>query len=212
MQNMMNQEAFMSDVQMFNPDIWELVSRYSFNLLIAFILIRLIYYHFWKRSDYTFTYFMFNTVIFFVCYLLSSVRLSIGFAFGLFAVFAILRYRTNPIPIKEMTYLFIAITVGVINALTTPEISYAELLFTNFAIVFLALILESFWRKYSLIESLIIYEKIENIKPEFHERLLSDLRERTGLDIKRFEIMRTDFLRDIARIKVYHTGKKMEND
>jgi len=140
--------------------------------------------------------------------MLSSVRLSIGFAFGLFAVFAILRYRTNPIPIREMTYLFIVITVGVINSLTTSDISYVEILFTNLTIIVLAFVLESYGQKYSLLESMVIYEKIENIKPEYHERLISDLRERTGLDIKRFEILRTDFLRDVARIKVYYTGKK----
>jgi len=198
----------MSDIKLFNPDIWNLIIRYSFNLVIIFFLVRLIYYRFWKNSNYAFTYFMFNTVIFFVCYMLSSVRLSIGFAFGLFAVFAILRYRTNPIPIREMTYLFIVITVGVINSLTTSDISYVEILFTNLTIIVLAFVLESYGQKYSLLESMVIYEKIENIKPEYHERLISDLRERTGLDIKRFEILRTDFLRDVARIKVYYTGKK----
>ena len=208
MENTLNQEVFMSDIKLFSPDIWNLIIRYSFNLVIIFILVRLIYYRFWKNSNYAFTYFMFNTVIFFVCYMLSSVRLSIGFAFGLFAVFAILRYRTKPIPIREMTYLFIVITVGVINSLTTSDISYVEILFTNLTIIVLAFVLESYWQKYFLLESVVIYEKIENIKPEYHERLLSDLRERTGLDIKRFEIVRTDFLRDVARLKVYHTGKK----
>lgn len=208
MENTLNQEVFMSDIKLFNPDIWNLIIRYSFNLVIIFILVRLIYFRFWKNSNYAFTYFMFNTVIFFVCYMLSSVRLSIGFAFGLFAVFAILRYRTNPIPIREMTYLFIVITVGVINSLTTSDISYVEILFTNLTIIVLAFVLESYGQKYSLLESVVIYEKIENIKPEYHERLLSDLRERTGLDIKRFEILRTDFLRDVARIKVYYTDKK----
>lgn len=208
MENTLNQEVFMSDIKLFNPDIWNLIIRYSFNLVIIFILVRLIYFRFWKNSNYAFTYFMFNTVIFFVCYMLSSVRLSIGFAFGLFAVFAILRYRTNPIPIREMTYLFIVITVGVINSLTTSDISYVEILFTNLTIIVLAFVLESYGQKYSLLESVVIYEKIENIKPEYHERLLSDLRERTGLDIKRFEILRTDFLRDVARIKVYYTSKK----
>ena len=102
---------------------------------------------------------------------------NIGFGFGLFAVFAILRYRTDPIPIKEMTYLFIVITLGVINALSKTEISYNTLFFTNFALVTLTYILEKNWQRKLLLRRSVLYEKIENIKPENHEKLLSDLKE-----------------------------------
>lgn len=194
----------MTAARVFTPDVWELMARFAFNLLVAFILIKLIYDRYQKKSEYSFTYFMFNAVIFFVCYLLSNVQLSIGFAFGLFAVFAILRYRTDPIPIKEMTYLFSVITVGVINALSTADISYVELLFSNSAIVVLTQVLESYWYRSLLRERVVIYEKIENIRPENHDKLLADLKERTGLNIRRFEIRRTDFLRDVARIRIYY--------
>jgi hypothetical protein len=196
--------AAASNITIVNGQIWELVVRFAFNFVIAFLLIRLIYYRSQKNPTYAFTYFMFNVLIFFVCYLLSNVSLSIGFAFGLFAVFAILRYRTDPIPIKEMTYLFMVITIGVMNALSTPDISLLELLFANGAIVLVAFGMESYWRKTTLNEVLVIYENIENIKPENQNTLLSDLRKRTGLDIVKYKMVRTDFLRDIARIRVYY--------
>ena len=147
---------------------------------------------------------MFNSLIFFFAFLLGNVTINIGFAFGLFAVFAILRYRTDPIPIKEMTYLFIVITIGVINALSGAEVSYGELLFTNMALVGLTYFLETYWRKNLLVRITIEYEKIENIKPENHDTLLADLKERTGLNIQSFEFRRMNFLRDTARIRIYY--------
>jgi hypothetical protein len=127
-----------------------------------------------------------------------------GFAFGLFAVFAILRYRTDPIPIKEMTYLFIVITIGVINALSGDEVSIGALLFTNTALVGLTYFLEKYWQNNLLASMNIDYEKIENVKPENHEALLADLKDRTGLNIQDFQFSRMNFLRDTVRIKIYY--------
>jgi hypothetical protein len=127
-----------------------------------------------------------------------------GFAFGLFAVFAILRYRTDPIPIKEMTYLFIVITIGVINALSGNEVSYTVLLFTNITLVILIHFLETYWQKNLLLQITVEYEKIENIKPENRDALLADLKERTGLNIQSLEFRRMNFLRDTARIRIYY--------
>jgi hypothetical protein len=135
---------------------------------------------------------------------LGNITINIGFAFGLFAVFAILRYRTDPIPIKEMTYLFIVITIGVINALSGAEVSYGELLFTNMALVGLTYFLETYWQKNLLARITIEYEKIENIKPENRDTLLADLKERTGLNIQSLEFRRMNFLRDTARIRIYY--------
>ena len=126
------------------PEFFNLIFRFGFNLSIAFIIIKLIYYRNYNNNDFVFTYFMFNSLIFFFASILGSMTVNLGFAFGLFAVFAILRYRTDPIPIKEMTYLFIVITVGVINALSSREVSYAELLFTNIALVVLTYFLETY--------------------------------------------------------------------
>jgi Ca2+/Na+ antiporter len=147
---------------------------------------------------------MFNSLIFFFAYLLGNITINMGFAFGLFAVFAILRYRTDPIPIKEMTYLFIVITIGVINALSGNEVSYTVLLFTNITLVVLTYFLETYWQKNLLIRMTVEYEKIENIKPENRDALLADLKERTGLNIQSLEFRRMNFLRDTARIRIYY--------
>ena len=185
------------------PEFFNLIFRFGFNLSIAFIIIKLIYYRNHNNNDFVFTYFMFNSLIFFFATILGSMTVNLGFAFGLFAVFAILRYRTDPIPIKEMTYLFIVITIGVINALSSSEVSYAELLFTNVALVGLTYFLETYWRNNLLVRHNVEYEIIENIKPENHEKLLLDLEDRTGLSIKHFEIGRINFLRDTVQIRIY---------
>jgi len=188
-----------------SSDLINLMIRFGFNLSIAFIIIKLIYQRNRANNlDFVFTYFMFNSLIFFFAFLLSSITINMGFAFGLFAVFAILRYRTDPIPIKEMTYLFIVITIGVINALSGAEVSYAALLFTNITLVVLTYFLERYWQKNLLLRMNIEYEKIENIKPENREILMADLKERTGLNIQSFEFRRMNFLRDTARIRIYY--------
>ncbi len=185
------------------PEFFNLIFRFGFNLSIAFIIIKLIYYRNYNNNDFVFTYFMFNSLIFFFATVLGNMTVNLGFAFGLFAVFAILRYRTDPIPIKEMTYLFIVITIGVINALSSNEVSYAELLFTNVALVGLTYFLETYWQNNLLVRHNVEYEIIENIKPENHEKLLLDLEDRTGLSIKHFEIGRINFLRDTIQIRIY---------
>lgn len=187
-----------------SPELSNLIIRFGFNIFIAFIIIKLIYDRKQSNNDFVFTYFIFNTLIFFFAFLLSNIEINIGFAFGMFAVFAILRYRTDPIPIKEMTYLFIVITIGVINALSNIEISFASLLFTNISLVIMTFILEMNWQRNLYIRQTINYEKIENIKPENHDELLLDLKNRTGLNIHHFEIRRINFLRDTARIRIFY--------
>jgi len=185
-------------------ELLNLIIRFGFNLSVAFIIIKLIYQRDHNNNDFVFTYFMFNSLIFFFASILGSITINMGFAFGLFAVFAILRYRTDPIPIKEMTYLFIVITIGVINALSGDEVSFSALLFTNTALVGLTYFLEKYWQNNLLASMNIDYEKIENVKPENHEALLADLKERTGLNIQDFQLSRMNFLRDTARIKIYY--------
>jgi hypothetical protein len=185
-------------------ELLNLIIRFGFNLSVAFIIIKLIYQRDHNNNDFVFTYFMFNSLIFFFASILGSITINMGFAFGLFAVFAILRYRTDPIPIKEMTYLFIVITIGVINALSGDEVSFSALLFTNTALVGLTYFLEKYWQNNLLASMNIDYEKIENVKPENHEALLADLKERTGLNIQDFQFSRMNFLRDTVRIKIYY--------
>ena len=184
-------------------DITNLIVRYAFNFIVAFTIIKVVYQKDNNNKDFIFTYFMFNSLIFFFAFILGSVEINMGFAFGLFAVFAILRYRTDPIPIKEMTYLFTVITVGVINALSAETVSYQAIIFTNSVIVILAYVLEKYWRDGLLIKRSVEYENIENIKPENHSALLEDLKERTGLNIEYFEIQTINFLRDTVKIKIF---------
>ena len=189
-----------------SSDFYNLAFRFLFNISVAYLIIMQIYKRFHDSNDFVFTYFMFNSLIFFFAYILGNMDINIGFAFGLFAVFAILRYRTDPIPIKEMTYLFIVITTGVINAIGSNEVSQQELIFANFIIIILTYILENHGRiqdsEKLLCRRTIEYDKLENIKPENHKDLLIDLENRTGLSIQRFEIGRI-FL-DLVNIKIFY--------
>ena len=142
-------------------------------------------------------------------FLLGSVKLKIGFALGLFAIFGIIRYRTESMPVREMTYLFVIIAISVINALAV-EISYAELVCTNLLFIVGIWLCESNrWLKHISCK-LIQYDRIELIKPERELDLLRDLRERTGLDIVRVEVGHIDFLRDTAMLKIYYEPLKDE--
>jgi hypothetical protein len=185
-------------------DFLELVIRFSFNTFIILLAVRYLYYPTTKRKDYLFTYVVISVVIFLLCYLLENVKLQLGFALGLFAIFGIIRYRTDSIPIKEMTYLFLVIGLSVINALANKKVSYAELLFTNFGILGVAYLLERvFLLKHESTKS-IVYEKIDLIKAERREELIKDLEDRTGIKINRIEIGRIDFLKDTVRIKIHY--------
>lgn len=187
----------------YDEDFVELIVRLFINLIVAFVIIKQIYYPVHNRKDYLFTYFIFNLLIFFLSYLLSGVKLQLGFAFGLFAIFGILRYRTEALAIKEMTYLFVVIAVAVINALANKKISYSELIFTNIAIIGVTYLLEKKWLLRHEVSKTILYENIELIKPERREELIKDLEDRTGLKITRLQVGRIDFLRDTARVKIF---------
>lgn len=185
-------------------DFGELIIRFILNFLVAFVLIRIIYYPTHRRKDYLFTFFMFNILIFFICILLSSVKLKLGFAFGLFAIFGILRYRTEQLPIKEMTYLFMIIAIAIINSLTDNKITLSEVLFTNASIVIATYLLEKVFLLKHESRKVITYEKIENIKPDNHRALIEDLKERTGLKIHRIQIEKIDFLSDTAQLRIFY--------
>ncbi len=185
-------------------DFLELLFRFGFNLLVITLIVRLLYYRTSHRKDYFFTYILISTTIFLLCYLLENVKLELGFALGLFAIFGIIRYRTRQIPIKEMTYLFVVIGISVINALANRKVSYAELIFTNAAIFFVILVLERFLLLKHEERKVIEYEKIDLILPERRDELIDDLEKRVGVKINRIEIGKVNFLRDSARICIYY--------
>ena len=186
----------------------ELILRFSFDLFVTVVIVRFIYFSKNKRKDYLFTFILIGLTVFLLCILLDSVNLQLGFALGLFAIFGIIRYRTNPIPIKEMTYLFIIIGISVINSLSNDSISYVELLFTNLAIIGTAWMLERVFLLEHEAGKTIVYEKIDLIKPQNYQKLLKDLEERTGLKINRADIGEINFLRDTAMVKIYYFEKK----
>ena len=195
------------------PDFLELVLRFSLNTTVIVILVRWLYYSTVKRKDYLFTYILIASVVFLLCFLLESVKLQIGFALGLFAIFGIIRYRTDAIPIKEMTYLFLVIGISVINALTSTNTSIADLLFTNLVIIFITYGLEKLWLLKHESSKIVIYEKINLIKPENREALIKDLRERTGIDkINRVEVGKIDFLRDTCELKIFYYVSDQEKN
>lgn len=192
-------------LKLINPsDLLELAIRLGFNLLVIIILVRYVYYPVARRKDYLFTYILISSVIFALCFLLENVKLEIGFALGLFAIFGIIRYRTSQIPIKEMTYLFLIIGISVVNALANKKVSYAELIFANAVIILIPFLLERVFLLKHESRKTIVYEKIDLIKPEKRAELLEDLKMRTGININRVEIGRVDFLRDTARIRIYY--------
>lgn len=177
--------------------------RLALNLFTVFILIRLIYFNSTKQTEFFHTFFIFNFIIFLITFLLSKVDLSLGAAFGLFAVFSILRFRTEGISTKEMTYLFLVIAVGLVNAVAKGTI--LEILIINGTIIFLTFILEGNWLlRVKDHSKLISYDNIELAKPENQTALIDDLKKRTGLNITRVNIEEIDFLKDSCTINVYY--------
>lgn len=184
-------------------DFVELLVRFGLNLLVTIFIVVGLYAKSSKRKDFYFTYIAISIVIFLLCFLLESVKIELGFALGLFAIFGIIRYRTDAIPIKEMTYLFVIIAISVINALANKKISYAELITTNLLVMGGLYILEKILNLRQEISQRIVYEKIENMHADRKEELMADLVARTGINIKRIEIERIDFLRDVAIIYIF---------
>ncbi len=185
------------------PDFWQLLLRCIFNMAVVWVIIHFQYYSKSKRSDYYFTFMLISLSIFMLIFLLGGVKLKIGFALGLFAIFGIIRYRTESMPVREMTYLFVIIAISVINALAITLNIY-ELLCTNAIFIIAIAICESNLLFKHLSCKLIQYDKIELIKPEHEQELLEDVKNRTGLNITRIEIGAIDFLRDMAMLKVYY--------
>lgn len=192
------------------------VFRFSINTITLFILLRYIYYRNYKRSELFFTFFIFNLVIFLICFLLNKVELSMGAAFGLFAVFSMLRYRTEDISIKDMTYLFLSIAIGLIAAITkikntSDYFEYLFIGFVNLLILSITWLVESdlFFKKESV--KVVEYENINLILPERKEELIQDLKKRTGINCHRISIGKIDFLKDSTQIKMYYYETETKN-
>ena len=187
----------------FDDDFYKLLIRFAINILFLSVIIRCLYYPKSQRKDYLFTYFLIGTITFFLCFALAKLKIGTGMGLGLFAIFGIIRYRTDAIEIKEMTYLFLVIGLSVINSLASKKISIIEIATINTFAVLITFLLEFvFLLKHETRKS-ITYEKIDLIIPEKYDEMKADMELRTGLQINRFEVGKIDFLNDTAQVKIF---------
>lgn len=192
------------------PSLWQMLFRFAINLLVCWLIVGLLYYRKSRRRDYYFTFMLFSITIFFLIFLMDNVKVQIGFALGLFAIFGMIRYRTETIPIREMTYLFVVVGISVINGLAMT-VSYTELIVTNLLVVLSVWLFETIHSKTHLETKIIVYEKVALVHADRENELMADLKSRTGLDIKRLEVGYIDFLKDIAYVKIYYASDKPES-
>ena len=181
----------------------ELILRFFLNVAVVALIVRVFYYPKSKRRDYFVTFILISISVFLIIFLMGGVKLKTGVALGLFAIFGIIRYRTESVPIREMTYLFLIIAISAINGLAT-SISYVELLATNLLFIISIWAMESNrWVKH-VASKLVLYDNVSLITPEREGELIEDLKKRTGLDIQRVEVGAIDFSKDTAMVKVYY--------
>lgn len=185
----------------------DVLASFGLNLAVVLIIVRLIYYPRQRDKNYVFTFIAFNTIVFFVMGLLGNSGISVGVGFGLFAIFSILRYRTDTIPIREMTYLFVLIALPVLNSILLAAHALEQLAVVNLAVIGVLYALEREWGFHYEARKTVIYERIDLIRPENWPLLLEDLQTRTGLPITRIEIGRLNFLRDTAEISIYYDAR-----
>jgi hypothetical protein len=184
-----------------------LLIRFGLNLSILFILIGLIYYRFSRKAEFLFSFFIMGIVIFLICSILDSVKLELGMALGLFAVFSILRFRTVNFSVKDMTYIFAVIGVSVINSLANVPPPFISAIVINFLILIIVLLLEIYLKNKAYTSLLVIYDNLKLLKSETDPELLKDLSEQTGKKIEKVKIMKFDISRGIAELEVHFKGQ-----
>lgn len=195
--------------QIFNfADILPMLWRFVFNTAAVWLITHWLYFPKSRRREYYFTFMLIGISVFFLINLLGGAKIKIEFALGLFAIFGIIRYRTESMPVREMTYLFMIIAMSVINGLSA-NLGWVELLAVNLLFILMTFLFENIKVKGSMAVKLVQYDRIELIKPERRAELLADLKERTGLDIVKIEIGGIDFLRDMSVIKIYYDSDEV---
>lgn len=191
------------------PQFLRMLLLFGINLLVCWIITHFFYYRKSHRRDYYFTYMLFSTAIFLILYNLQNMKIEVGIALGLFGIFSMIRYRTEQLPIREMTYLFVLIAISIINGAGMAT-SYASFIAANILFIAIIWVLEAAGMSNHKSQKIITYEKIDLIRPERHEELLADLRQRTGLDIVKVQVGSIDFLKDIAFLKVTYISDDPE--
>lgn len=187
-------------------EVSNLIMAFGGNLLSALVLVLGIYHPISKRRDFVFTFLLVSTAIFLLCHLLVGVKIDLAFALGLFAIFGIIRYRTDAIPIREMTYLFIVIALSVLNALAPASAGLWIVAASNVLVWVLTLVLDRIWAIKHMATKVVIYDRVDLLSEGRRPELIADLEKRTGVQIVRIEIGKVDLLRDTAVIKVHFDG------
>ena len=200
-------------IPFFDDDLYKMLLRFLIDIVFLTAIIRLSYYHFSKKTEFLFTFYLVGIVVFFLCFTLKKYELDLGLALGLFAIFGILRYRTEPLKVREMTYLFVVIGVSVINALSNKKMSYMEILTANSFIFTATYYLDRYWslQRVTPKERIspkdfgtkdILYNSLENIKPEQFSLLKKELEDSLGVEILKLDINEVDFEKQTAKIKI----------
>ena len=198
-----NQLSFLGVPLCDTQNLIHLLMRFAFNLIVAWVIVRFCYYRKSQRRDYVLTFMLFSSAMFMLIFLMENVNLQIGLTLGLFAIFGVIRYRTETVPVREMTYLFVIIATSVINGLAL-NISYAELFAADLLIIGILWLLESRLLLRHTSAKLVLYERIDLIVPERRNEMIADLEQRLGIKIEKAEVGHVDFLRDVAFVKVYY--------
>jgi hypothetical protein len=183
--------------------VWGILLRFVINLGFLFILIRVVYFRYTKKEKFLFTFFLMGIIIFFICSMLREVKIDLGMALGLFAIFAILRFRTRNFSVKDMAYIFTTIGISVINSFNMLFFPFVGVLMINSIIVLSAFILEEYLLRNSFSKHTIIYDNLELLKPGRGNKLLKDLSDRTGRDILRIKIQKIDYKRETAELDIF---------
>ena len=187
-----------------------LLMRFAFNLLVSWLIVRYCYYRKSQRKDYALTFMLFSSAVFLLLFFMKSVGIDVSIGLGLFMIFGIMRYRTEMVPIREMTYLFLTIAIAVINGINLM-VSYAELALANALVLMLLAVLEYGIVRRRTATKLVCYERIELIRPERRQELVADLESRLGIRVEGVEVGNVDFLRDVAFLKVKYTPAEGES-
>lgn len=191
--------------------LYDFSIRGLIDVLAIVFLVGLIYYPKHKNKDFIFTFVLFNVINFMICFLLGAAKIKMGFAFGLFAIFSIIKYRTIVVSIKDMGYFFVCVALGMLNSLANTNEGYLLLIVCNAIILTLTFFLErlNFINNENVKE--IIYDNVLLIKPDVRDELIADLKERTGLEIHKVEIVSINYLKDTVLLKAYYYAKESEN-
>lgn len=200
-------------IPFFDDDVYKMVLRLGINMFYLTAIIRLSYYHFSKKTEYLFTFYLVGVMVFFLCFTLKKYELDLGLALGLFAIFGILRYRTEPLKVREMTYLFVVLGVSVMNALSNKKMSFIEIITANTFIFVVIFYLDRYWslQRITPKEKIapkdfgtqdIIYNSLENIKPKQNNLLREELENSLGVEILKLDIGEVDFEKQTVKIKI----------